>query len=321
MSTSAFADSQHPITWPSGFTAAASFTFDVDAESCVIAHDPTSTRRMSLMSHQSYGPKVAVPRLLQILARQEVRGTFFIPGFTAESYPDVVRQIADGGHEVAHHGYLHEPMQGIDAATEASYMDRGLEALEKVAGIRPVGYRAPWWELNWHSPALLADRGFLYDSSLLDGDAPYRMSVASGSPSGAGDTRDIVEIPVDWTLDDWEQYAFYPGVTGSGVIESPAKVLEMWTLEAEAHHSQGSCFVLTNHPFISGRPSKAVALERLIERVKGMDGMWVTTLEQIAEHTKATVSEVHTHARIEVPAAPGYGARFVPGRVQVPALS
>jgi peptidoglycan/xylan/chitin deacetylase (PgdA/CDA1 family) len=174
MSTSAFADSQHPITWPAGFTAAASFTFDVDAESCVIAHDPTSTRRMSLMSHQSYGPKVAVPRLLQILARQEVRGTFFIPGFTAESYPDVVRQIVDGGHEVAHHGYLHEPMQGIDAATEAGYMDRGLEALEKVAGIRPVGYRAPWWELNWHSPALLADRGFLYDSSLLDGDAPYR---------------------------------------------------------------------------------------------------------------------------------------------------
>jgi peptidoglycan/xylan/chitin deacetylase (PgdA/CDA1 family) len=321
MSTSAFADSQHPIAWPAGFTAAASFTFDVDAESCVIAHDPSSTRRMSLMSHQSYGPKVAVPRLLQILARQEVRGTFFIPGFTAESYPDVVRQIVDGGHEVAHHGYLHEPMQGIDAATEASYLDRGLEALEKVSGVRPVGYRAPWWELNWHSPALLADRGFLYDSSLLDGDAPYRMSVAPGSPSGASDTRDVVEIPVDWALDDWEQYAFYPGVTGSGVIESPAKVLEMWTLEAEAHHSQGSCFVLTNHPFISGRPSKAVALDQLIERVKGLDGMWVTTLEQIAEHTKATVSEVHTHARIDVPSYPGAGARFKPGQVQVPALS
>jgi peptidoglycan-N-acetylglucosamine deacetylase len=269
---------------------------------------------MSLMSHQSYGPKVAVPRILKILERQQVQGTFFIPGFTAESYPHVVRQIVDGGHEVAHHGYLHEPMQGIDAATEASYIDRGLEALEKVAGVRPVGYRAPWWELNWHSPALLADRGFLYDSSLLDGDAPYRMAVAQDA--GANDSRDIVEIPVDWALDDWEQYAFYPGVTGSGVIESPAKVLEMWTLEAEAHHSQGSCFVLTNHPFISGRPSKAVALERLIERVKDMDGMWVTTLERIAEHTKATVNEVHTHARIQVPTHPGAGARFIPARVQ-----
>ncbi|MGO4247865.1 polysaccharide deacetylase [Paenarthrobacter sp. RAF54_2] len=314
MSQPAFADSLHPITWPEGFKAAASFTFDVDAESCTIAHDPSSTRRMSLMSHQSYGPKIAVPRLLQILDRQDIKGTFFIPGFTAESYPDVVRRIADGGHEIAHHGYLHEPMQGLDAATEASYLDRGLEALASVAGVRPVGYRAPWWELNWQSPALLADRGFLYDSSLLDGDAPYRMSVAEDDP------RDIVEIPVDWALDDWEQYAFYPGITGSGVIESPAKALEMWTLEAQAHHAQGSCFVLTNHPFISGRPSRAVALEQLIERVKGLEGMWVTTLAEIAQHTKDTVQEVHTHARIDVPLFPGAGASFRPAQVRVPTL-
>ncbi len=309
MTANAFPDEAHPIIWPENFRAAASFTFDVDAESCTIAHDPTSTRRMSLMSHQSYGPRVAVPRLLKILERQEIHGTFFIPGFTAESYPDVVRRIVDGGHEVAHHGYLHEPMQGIDAATEANYLDRGLEALAKVAGVRQVGYRAPWWTLTGHSPALAAARGFLYDSSLLDGDAPYRMAVAPG------DSRDIVEIPVDWALDDWEQYAFYPGVTGSGVIESPAKVLEMWTLEAEAHHAQGSCFVLTNHPFISGRPSKAVALEQLIERVNAMDGMWVTTLERIAEHTKATVNEIHSHARIEVPTSPGAGASFKPARL------
>ncbi|XAS71930.1 polysaccharide deacetylase [Micrococcaceae bacterium Sec5.1] len=314
MSQPAFADSLHPITWPEGFKAAASFTFDVDAESCTIAHEPSSTRRMSLMSHQSYGPKIAVPRLLQILDRQDIKGTFFIPGFTAESYPDVVRRIADDGHEIAHHGYLHEPMQGIDAATEANYLDRGLEALASVAGVRPVGYRAPWWELNWQSPALLADRGFLYDSSLLDGDAPYRMSVAEDDP------RDIVEIPVDWALDDWEQYAFYPGITGSGVIESPAKALEMWTLEAQAHHAQGSCFVLTNHPFISGRPSRAVALEQLIERVKGLDGMWVTTLAEIAQHTKDTVQEIHTHARIDVPLFPGAGASFRPAQVRVPTL-
>lgn len=310
----AFADSLHPITWPEGYRAAASFTFDVDAESCTIAHDPSSTRRMSLMSHQSYGPKIAVPRLLQLLDRQDIKATFFIPGFTAESYPDVVRRIADGGHEIAHHGYLHEPMQGIDAATEASYLDRGLEALANVAGIRPVGYRAPWWELNWQSPALLADRGFLYDSSLLDGDAPYRMAVAEG------DSRDIVEIPVDWALDDWEQYGFYPGVTGSGVIESPAKALEMWTLEAQAHHSQGSCFVLTNHPFISGRPSRAVALEQLMEQVKDLDGMWVTTLAEIAQHTKDTVQEIHTHARIDVPLFPGAGASFRPAQVKIPTL-
>ena len=280
-------------TWPNGSRAAAAFTFDVDAESCVLAHDPAASSRMSLMTHQSYGPKVGVPRLLRLLERQQVTATFFVPGFTADTHPDVVRQIIDAGHEVAHHGYLHEPMQGITAEQEADYIDRGLEALDRL-GVRPVGYRAPWWEMNWHSADLLIERGFRYDSSLLDGDVPYRFSGELGQ-------GDLVEIPVDWTLDDWEQYAFYPGWTGSGVIESPAKVHEMWLLEAQAHHAEGGCFVLTNHPFISGRPSKAVALERLIEDVRALDGMWVAPLGEIARHAAATVEEVRRIRRVECP--------------------
>jgi peptidoglycan/xylan/chitin deacetylase (PgdA/CDA1 family) len=291
------------LVWPPGYRAAAAFTFDVDAESCVLAHDPGAAARMSLMSHQSYGPRVGVPRLLRMLERQDVRATFFVPGFTAECHPDTVKAIIDGGHEVGHHGYLHEQMQGIDAVTELGYLDRGLDALDQVAGIRPVGYRAPWWETNWHTPALLAQRGFRYDSSLLDGDKPYRFAVAPDA------TQTLIEIPVDWALDDWEQYAFYPGVTGSGVIESPAKVLEMWTLEAEAHHLEGGCFVLTNHPFISGRPSKAVALERLVETVKAMDGMWVTTLADIAAHAERSCTETHVHTRLDIPTPPNVDIR------------
>jgi peptidoglycan/xylan/chitin deacetylase (PgdA/CDA1 family) len=253
---------------------------------------------MSLMSHQAYGPRIAVPKLLNILHRQQIQATFFVPGFTAECYPEMLRAIVDGGHEVGHHGYLHEQMQGIDRETEARYTDRGLRALREVAGVVPIGYRAPWWEMNWHTPALLAERGFRYDSSLLDGDVPYRFAVEAGS------TTTLIEVPVHWGLDDWEQYAFYPGWTGSGLIESPSKVSEMWRLEAEALHRQGGCFVLTNHPFISGRPSRAAALEQLIEAVKALDGMWVTTLAQIAEHAARTCTDVHTHPRFEVPSFP-----------------
>ena len=135
MNFPAFAEPPIPSPGRTAYRAAASFTFDVDAESCVLAHDPAEATRMSLMSHQSYGPRVAVPRILQILERQDIQATFFVPGFTAECYPDVVAPIVDGGHEIGHHGYLHEPMQGIDADTEARYLDRGLEALAKVAGV------------------------------------------------------------------------------------------------------------------------------------------------------------------------------------------
>lgn len=286
------------FAWPAGMSAAAAFTFDVDAESCVLAHDPASASRMSLMSHQSYGPRVAVPKLLRMLERQQIRATFFVPGCTADSYPEMTRAIAEAGHEIGHHGYLHEALQGVDRETEAGYLDRGLAALANVAGVVPTGFRAPWWELNWHTPALLHERGFRYDSSLFDGDAPYRLRV------GAESDATLIEIPVDWALDDWEQYAFYPGWTGSGVIEAPAKACGMWLAEAQAQHRQGGCWVLTNHPFLSGRPGRLAALEELVERVKALDGMWVTTLDEIAAHAESADLPPHLHRRIDMTATP-----------------
>jgi peptidoglycan-N-acetylglucosamine deacetylase len=266
-----------PVSWPPGVRAAACLTFDMDAEAAVLTADISSIGRMSPMSHQSYGPLVGVPRILALLKRHDLRATFFVPGYSAHRYPDVVRAVAEAGHEIAHHSYFHENTIGMDAKTEGDMLDLGLRALREVAGVRPEGYRAPMWEMNFHTPALLAERGFRYDSSLMDSDHPYVLDV-DGSAT-------LVEVPVSWGLDDWEQYAFLPGLIGSGVIESPAKALEMWTLELEAMHRLGAAFVLCCHPFLSGRPSRAEALDRLIERMKALDGLWITTVGEVARHT------------------------------------
>ncbi|MFC7642960.1 polysaccharide deacetylase family protein [Streptosporangium lutulentum] len=183
-----------PVAWPHGKSAAASFTFDVDAESAVLFGNPAAAAsRLSVMSHQAYGPLTGLPRLLRILAEHRVRATFFVPGYTAHRHPGAVRAIADGGHEIAHHGYLHESLAEVDEAAEAEILDRGLAALAEVAGVRPVGYRAPMWELTYDSPRLLAERGFLYDSSLMDADVPYELDAAarrrsSRSPSTGDST-------------------------------------------------------------------------------------------------------------------------------------
>jgi len=197
-----------PITWPPGFTAAACLTFDMDAEAAILTADIASVHRMTPMSHQSYGPLVAVPRILSLLARHDLTATFFVPGYSAHRYPEVVRKIAEAGHEIAHHSYFHENTIGMDAKTEGDMLDLGLRALRDVAGVRPEGYRAPMWELNYHTPGLLAERGFRYDSSLMDSDHPYLLAVDSG-PGAAT----LAEVPVSWGLDDWEQYAYLPGLT------------------------------------------------------------------------------------------------------------
>jgi len=263
--------------WPDGVRAAACFTFDVDAESPIVWDHPEASMHLDVMSHQAYGPRTGVPRLLRLLDRAGIRATFFVPGYTAQRWPDAVRAIRDAGHEIAHHGYLHEGSRGADVGEEEARLLRGLEALDAVAGVRPTGYRAPNWELSCALPALLAKHGFRYDSGLMDADHPYRLSVSAeaGAPS-------IVELPAHWGLDDWEPYNYLPGITGSGVIASPADVVARWTLELEAVVDEGGLFMLTNHPFVSGRASRAAALERLIERAKAIDGLWIATCAEVA---------------------------------------
>lgn len=266
------------LRWPEGKKAAAAFTFDVDAESAVLWGNEAAATRMSVMSHQAYGPLVGVPRILNLLERHQIRATFFVPGYTAHRWPQAVRDIVAAGHEIAHHGYMHEQPTALTLEQEIEALDRGLDALDEVAGVRPSGYRAPMWDLSWRTPELLAQRGFLYDSSLMDADVPYELAVGE---------RSLVEIPIQWALDDWEQYCYIPDVSGSGLIESPRKAREIWQLEFDALRRVGGCWVLTNHPFLSGRPSRAAELDDLMRYVLDHTDVWTTSLGEIAEHVRA----------------------------------
>jgi peptidoglycan/xylan/chitin deacetylase (PgdA/CDA1 family) len=271
-----------PVSWPAGRQAAAFIGFDMDAEDVALTVDPESRHRLSAMSHQAYGPLTGMPRVLDLLARHDLRATFFCPGYTAERYPDLLRRVRDEGHEIAHHGYLHEAIAGMTPQQEAEVLDRGLDALERVVGVRPSGYRAPMWETTYATAGLLLDRGFLYESSMMDSDLPYELAERPGE-----DARSIVEIPVAWALDDWEQYAFVPDLFGPGVIEDPGKALSLWTGELTEAHRHGSCFTLTIHPFLSGRLGRLRALETLLETAAGMSGLWLATGHEIAEHVRS----------------------------------
>ncbi|MFB7455938.1 polysaccharide deacetylase [Streptomyces sp. NPDC056188] len=266
------------MAWPKRFTSAASFTFDVDAESVVLGVNGALSARMSLMSHQRYGPTVGLARLLRVLRSCEVRGTFFVPGHTVERYPHEVEDILTAGHELAHHGYLHENLAGKSRQEEADILDRGLEVFDRYFGVTPTGYRAPHWEMNWHSPELLANRGFLYDSSLMCGDAPFELATPSGP---------IVELPINWTVDDWGQYCYLPEFSGSGQISSPKAVVDLWRDDFEATRREHGHWILTNHPFLSGRPSRAAALAGLMEHVQRQGDVWVAALGDVAEHTRS----------------------------------
>ncbi|HET7167950.1 MAG TPA: polysaccharide deacetylase [Candidatus Limnocylindrales bacterium] len=270
--------------WPDGIRAAAMFTFDVDAEAVMLTDHPEVVDYLDVIGHQRYGPKVAVPRLLRMLDRRRLRTTFFIPGWVAEAWPDVARSIRDAGHEIGHHGYLHESVRGTDEATEEGYLLRGFAALDAVLGIRPVGYRAPSCDMNFRTPDLLARHGFRYSSGMMDSDHPYRH--ASG----------VIELPMHWSLDDWNRYNYVPGYASSPIL-SPSAAVGAWAEELEGIVEVGGLFDLTMHPFISGRPARAAALEGLIERAQSMDGVWVAAADEIAAWVETLDLPPVSHAR------------------------
>jgi peptidoglycan-N-acetylglucosamine deacetylase len=233
----------------------ACLTFDVDAEAPILAESGLYARNAGVMSHQAYGPLVGVPRILALLREYSVPATFFVPGWTADRYPQTVEAILADGHEIGHHSYAHFSPFAQTEEEEREDFERALAAL-RARGVEVDGYRCPSWEPGWRTPQIVAQHGLSYDSSLMDADTPYVLDTGAG---------EIVELPVHWALDDWEQYAYIPDPPFRSAIESPAKVLDLWLSELDAMRRYGCLFVLTCHPFLSGRPHRVEVLRTLIE--------------------------------------------------------
>jgi peptidoglycan/xylan/chitin deacetylase (PgdA/CDA1 family) len=233
----------------------ACLTFDVDAESVILSESGLYARNAGVMSHQAYGPLVGVPRILDLLREYALPATFFVPGATADRHPQTVESILTAGHEIGHHSYAHFSPFAQTEDEERADFERALETLRR-AGVEVEGFRCPSWEPAWRTPQIVAQHGLSYDSSLMDSDKPYVLDTGAG---------EIVELPVHWSLDDWEQYAYLPDPPHRSSIESPAKVLDLWISELDAMRRYGCLFLLTCHPFLSGRPHRVEVLRTLIE--------------------------------------------------------
>jgi peptidoglycan-N-acetylglucosamine deacetylase len=264
------------MSWLGGSAALAVLSFDVDAESAILAQGRRYADHAMVMTHQAYGPLVGVPRLLELLDDYDLRGTFFVPGLTADRYPQTVEQIAAAGHEIGHHSYSHLSPVDLGEAGERADFERALEALDR-RGVRPNGHRSALWEASWRTPALVAEYGLAYDSTLMDDDKPYLLETPSGT---------IAELPPHWSLDDWEQYAYLPRPAIGTNIEAPAKVLDMWTNELDAMCRHGCLFMLTNHPFLSGRPGRVETLRKLVEHGLSRGDVEFVTAGEVAARVR-----------------------------------
>jgi peptidoglycan/xylan/chitin deacetylase (PgdA/CDA1 family) len=273
---------ENPPTWPNGARCAVCFAYDMDAESLLHLYYPEdSMRRITLSSALRYGPRIAMPRIMRIWKHFDIRQTVYVPGWCVETYPDVVRMLADEGHEIGHHGWLHERVNALTPEGEADVLRRGIDAITALTGQRPVGYRCPSGAFSPQTLDLLIAEGFRYDASLAGDDVPYMIESSGGR---------MIELPSDHALDDWPQYVNMRDFNHMLPIQPPDVAMRVFRSEFDAAWEGGGIWSSVWHPFVSGRPARAAATVELIEYMQDRGGVWFATMAEIAAHIDGLVS-------------------------------
>jgi peptidoglycan/xylan/chitin deacetylase (PgdA/CDA1 family) len=247
-------------------------SFDFDAESMWTSLGLTTP---TPLSRGEYGARVAVPRILALLADYDVPATFFVPADTIRRHKEIVTAIHEKGHEIGHHGDCHESPAGLGIEEEQRVLETGIREIENAVGERPKGYRSPAWDLSPNSVTLFQECGFLYDSSMMGDDfTPYLLTQNNVKTN-------IVEIPVSWELDDAPHFLFnfVPYLVG---MAAPSKVFEIWSAEFEGAYANNGVLTLTMHPQIIGRYHRLKMLEALIAHIKTFSGIRFATCADVA---------------------------------------
>jgi peptidoglycan/xylan/chitin deacetylase (PgdA/CDA1 family) len=243
------------------FTLFLSFDLDVDSAEVLRGEDPVA------LSRGRFAVKRGLWKVLNILEMFGVKSTFFVPGWVAEKYEDVVREILSKGHEVAAHGYLHEKFDLLSKSEEENVFYNMVNAIRKVTGAAPKGFRAPYWRFSPRTLENIVKYNLIYDSSLMDEEVPYVINV--------GD-RNVVELPVDWRLDDWV-------FLETNRCINYRDLLDMWVDEIDYANEVNGYISITLHPQCIGRGARIRILEALLsEAIKR--NAWIPTGRELAKY-------------------------------------
>jgi peptidoglycan/xylan/chitin deacetylase (PgdA/CDA1 family) len=260
-----------PDVWKDGARCAVALSFDSDHETNELRDGGRSIGRMAW---GEYGARQGVPRILALLAKHDVRATFFVPAVSALLHPEEQRRVVAEGHEIGIHGWIHELNSVLPYEAERDLLMRSADTLERIAGVRPVGLRTPSWDFSPGTLAIEREMGLAYDSSLMADVDCYEL-LMDGKPTG------IVELPVEWIRDD----AVYLGMHRFQALrpQMPVEaVFDVFRRELEGAWAERGVFQLTMHPHYIGYRSRIWILEELILTAKSLGEVWFATHAEVA---------------------------------------
>jgi peptidoglycan/xylan/chitin deacetylase (PgdA/CDA1 family) len=249
-----------------------------------IAAGPEGIRAADLQAPPAlFGMGQGLAAVLGVLERYELKATFAAPAVIAHIYPDKIRAIAGGGHEIAAHGFKHEDVSALESSDESDRIARTTEMLDKVTGRRPAG----WFSLprqgdpfaggtiSPNTMPLLIEAGYSYMGNGLADDIPHYWVTDFAS------RRAILTLPYYYHFDD-QFFLMFPR-RGTG-LEHPDALFRNWQAEFEAQYRRGRHFHMTLHPQHIGWCNRLQLLDDFFAHLRSFPDLWNPTGEECARY-------------------------------------
>ncbi|KAJ3023573.1 hypothetical protein HKX48_002446 [Thoreauomyces humboldtii] len=292
---SGYAGQPPRFSWPNGAKIALSFVVNYeeggentpangDTHSEVFLNEtpgsaPRPSRDPNMETQYEYGTRSGVYRLLSLFRRHGYKFTCFAVGRAVELTPEPVAQMHREGHEICSHNHRWIDYAKLTEEEERSHCRKAVEAIRKATGSAPRGWYTG--RIGTASRRVVVEEykkmglELVYDSDAYNDDLPYWVK-ADGEP----------HLVVPYTLDQNDmKYAVAPGFTSpDGFYTYLKDAFDI--LYAEGQEGTPKMMSIGLHCRIVGKPGRAAALQRFLEYVKGHEGVWVATREEIARFWK-----------------------------------
>ena len=261
-------------------------SIDFDATSSWFMLGTTGARNLS---RGEFGPATGAPRLLDLCTRCGIPSTWYVPGHTADNYPEIVARIAEEGHEVANHGYIHEDFSVLSIDEGRRAIQKGNEALERVSGQRPRGIRLSGGDFDGALLEVVAEEGFTYDSSLF---GEYyaqwcraKDTLGEDGKITLGRRLDLVELPITFVTSDVVHFEISIQPELPARLPNPRDVEQVWRDQFDymCDRLDGAYFMLMVHPESIGWGSRMLMLERFVEYCQSKPRTRFAKAEAIAD--------------------------------------